>query len=322
MLKKNCGTSTKQIFAMVLKTNLCQGCFPSVPDKIKLSIIVGSLNESHTDYVVFLYREVELLMGDIIKLTKGLTRRYLLPCNEGYLLVEGGSESEFSLFLEELKEQDIDPVEIKYLFLSHHHEDHAGFASSLRELSDCRIIAHKEALETLEAGEHFIPGEGGIVNRRVILYGYYLFLTKKVRLELNPLKIKEDDLPVTGDNNELLRTLGVPGKILATPGHSPDSISLLLDEGSCFCGDLAMSEPAWLGTRKCCIFISDIEKYYTSWQKIIDEGARTIYPAHGQPFSYRELEKNMQAFSEEDLIKKRPGQGKLRRPESTNKAVN
>ncbi len=261
-------------------------------------------------------------MRDLIKLTKGLTKRYLLPCNAGYLLVEGGSESEFSLFLKELKEQGIGPGEIKYLFLSHHHEDHAGFAASLRELSDCRIIAHQEALEPLQTGEHFIPGEGGIVNRRVILFGYYLFLTKKVRLKLNPLEIKEGDLPVTGDNNELLRTLGVPGKILATPGHSPDSISLLLDDGSCFCGDLAMSEPAWLRTSYCCIFIANVEQYYKSWQKIIDEGARTIYPAHGQPFSYRELEKNMHAFSEEDLIKKRPGQGKLRGSGSTNKAVN
>ena len=260
-------------------------------------------------------------MGEIIELTKGLTRRYLLPCNEGYLLVEGGSESEFSLFLKELNEEGIGPGEIKYLFLSHHHEDHAGFASSLRELSDCRIIAHQEALEPLEKGEHFIPGEGGIVNRRVILYGYYLFLTKKVRLKLKPLEIMEGDLPVTGDDNEMLRTLGVPGKILVTPGHSPDSISLLLDDGSCFCGDLAMNGPAWLKTRNCCIFISDVEQYYKSWQKIIDQGARTIYPAHGRPFSYRELEMNMHAFSEEDLIMKRPGQGKFRGSESTNKAV-
>ncbi len=250
-------------------------------------------------------------MGAIIKLTKGLTKRYLLPCNEGYLLVEGGSESEFSLFLKELKEQGIDPDEIKYLFLSHHHEDHAGFAASLREMSDCRIIAHQEALEPLQKGEHFIPGEGGIVNRRVILFGYFLFLTKKVRLKLNPLELMDGDLPVTGDENELLRSLGVPGNILATPGHSPDSISLLLDDGSCFCGDLAMNGPAWLRTHYCCIFISDIEQYYKSWQKIIDAGARTIYPAHGRPFSSRELERNMHAFSQEDLIKKRPSQKKL-----------
>ncbi len=92
------------------------------------------------------------LMGDIRKLTKGLTRRYLLPCNEGYLLVEGGSESEFSLFLRELKEQEIDPGEIKYLFLSHHHEDHAGFAASLRDLSDCKIIAHQDAMGPLQEG--------------------------------------------------------------------------------------------------------------------------------------------------------------------------
>lgn len=240
-----------------------------------------------------------------IMLTKGLTNRYLLPCNGGYLLVDGGGESEFSLFLNELKEQGIEPGEIKYLFLSHHHEDHAGFAASLRKVSNYRIIAHHKAFEPLQKGEHFIPEEGGIVNRRVILFGYYLYLTKKVRLNIKPLDIKDTDLSVTGDDDELLRSLGVSGAILSTPGHSPDSISLLLDDGSCFCGDLAMSGPTWLGTRYCCIFISDLAQYYKSWQKVIEAGARTIYPAHGLPFSYRELERNLHAFSQEDLIKKK-----------------
>ncbi len=135
--------------------------------------------------------------------------------------------------------------------MSHHHEDHAGFAASLRELSDCRIIAHQDAMGPLQKGEHFIPRQGGIVNRRVILFSYYLFLTKKVRLKLKPLEIMD--------------------------GYS-------------------------------CIFISDVEQYYESWQKVIDEGGRTIYSAHGPPFSYRELERNMHAFSQEDLIKKRPSQ--------------
>lgn len=245
-------------------------------------------------------------MVNKIVFSKGLTNRCLLPCHGGYLLVEGGGESEFPSFLRELEERNFSPVDIKYLFLSHHHEDHAGFAASLRELCDCRIIVHHEAVEPLQKGEHFIPEEGGIVNRRVILLGYYLYFTRKVRLKIKPLEIKDTDLIVTEDDNELLHSLGIPGKILTTPGHSPDSISLLLDDGSCFCGDLAMNGPSWLGTPCCCIFISDIEEYYNSWQKIINQGARTIYPAHGKPFSYRELEKNMRAYSEEDLIKKKP----------------
>ncbi len=32
--------------------------------------------------------------------------------------------------------------------------------------------------------------------------------------------------------------MGIDGEIVSTPSHSRDSISLLLDDGSCFVGDL------------------------------------------------------------------------------------
>jgi hydroxyacylglutathione hydrolase len=206
-----------------------------------------------------------LPMKEGIMLEEGFTNRCLLPCNEGYLLVEAGSAKEFSLFLRQLKERGITAEEIKYLFLTHHHEDHAGFTSSLRQASGCRIITHREASEPLQKGEP-LRTRGGLVNRRVIVLTLYLLL-KEVRLSFTPVELEETDILVEGDDNELLRSLGVPGKILHTPGHSPDSISLLLDDGSCFCGDAAMNNPAWLDTRCCCIFVSDIEEYYRSWQK-------------------------------------------------------
>ncbi len=242
-------------------------------------------------------------MKEKIMLEKGLTNRFLLSCNEGYLLVEGGSQKEFSLFMRQLKGVGIDPKEIQFLFLSHHHEDHAGFAASLRKVSSCRIIMHSEALKPLQKGEHFVPG-GGLVNRRALVFSFYALL-KGVRFRLEPLELNETDIIVREDDHGRLRSLGIPGEILVTPGHSPDSISLLLDDGSCFCGDAAMNGPAWLGNRYCCIFISDVKQYYNSWQKMIKKGARTIYPAHGFPFSYQKLQKNLNSFSQHDLCMKK-----------------
>jgi len=71
-------------------------------------------------------------------------------------------------------------------------------------------------------------------------------------------------LAKTGWSYELLRSLGVPGKILCIPGHNPDSISLLLDDGSCFCGDAAFNLMPWLGTRYLLPLISDMESSYRS----------------------------------------------------------
>lgn len=239
-------------------------------------------------------------MKKSIALKGSFTIQHLLPCQDGYMLVEAGGEKDFSSFLRELSKHDVEPGEIRYLFLTHHHEDHAGFTASLQKLSGCRIIAHREAVQFLEKGQHADTG-GGVINWRCVLLGLYLYI-RGVRLSFPPVAFGKEDLIVEGDDDEMLRSLGVQGKILHTPGHSPDSISLLLDDGSCFCGDAAMSAAPWLGTRYCCIYISDMEEYYRSWQKLIVEGARTIYPAHGEPFAPEKLEQNLSYFEQEDLL--------------------
>jgi len=241
-------------------------------------------------------------MGTGISFNLGLTNQHLLPCAGGYLLVEGGSKKKFPQFLRELESKGIDPGEIRYLFITHHHEDHAGFAALLREISGCRIIVHKEAVKPLEEGKCAVTG-GGIINWRVVFSGFgFYVLSKGVRMFFSPVKLGDADFIIEKDDNELLRSLGVPGKILCTPGHSPDSISLLLDEGSCFCGDAAFNLMHWLGHRYCMPLVSDMESSYRSWRKMIREGASTIYPSHGNPIPREKLEQNMDYFKQEDLV--------------------
>ena len=40
------------------------------------------------------------------------------------------------------------------------------------------------------------------------------------------------------ESRALLEQIGIRGEIVPTPGHSADSVSLLLDDGSAFTGDL------------------------------------------------------------------------------------
>lgn len=119
-------------------------------------------------------------------------------------------------------------------------------------------------MQPLEQGKCVLTG-GGIVNWRVVFSGFgFYVLSKGVRMHFPPVKFGEGDFIVENDDDELLRYLGIPGKILCTPGHSPDSISLLLDNGACFCGDVAFNLMPWLGTRYCMPLVSDME----SLQKI------------------------------------------------------
>lgn len=76
----------------------------------------------------------------------------------------------------------------------------------------------------------------------------------------------------TADSRVLLATIGIGGEIVHTPGHSDDSVSLLLDTGAVFTGDLppismAVSEDAPLVAR--------------SWRTLRERGATTVYAGHG-----------------------------------------
>ena len=87
-----------------------------------------------------------------------------------------------------------------------------------------------------------------------------------------------------GDEGLSLAEYGIPGKILHTPGHSVGSVSVLLNTGEVFVGDLGMNRfplrlspgPAILGDEP--------DEISASWKLLLEHGITTVYPAHGKPF--------------------------------------
>ena len=90
------------------------------------------------------------------------------------------------------------------------------------------------------------------------------------------------------------------GKILFTPGHTCDSISLKLGD-IIFCGDAAMNGIPSL--KKITIWFEDKNAFQNSWKILIDEKAKWICPAHGKPFRPDNLEKNINHIRKIELYK-------------------
>lgn len=82
---------------------------------------------------------------------------------------------------------------------------------------------------------------------------------------------------VSGVDSRLLGSLGIDGQILHTPGHTHDSMSIVLADGRAFVGDLAMTLLSFCGCRSRPIYVTDLDQVYRSWQKLLDHGARLIY---------------------------------------------
>lgn len=126
------------------------------------------------------------------------------------------------------------------------------------------------------------------VNRRVkFIFSIFQLFHRQFRFP--PLVLGEKDMILTGDDFDLLKNIGIDGKILYTPGHSRDSISVILSDGSAFVGDVAMNFLRLTGIGHRPIYVEDIDTVYESWQRLIEQGAEVIYPSHGNPFSARNL---------------------------------
>ena len=94
---------------------------------------------------------------------------------------------------------------------------------------------------------------------------------------------------MAGDEDISLLDYGIPGKVVYTPGHSWGSVSVLLKSGDAFVGDLAMNMPPMRLKPGLALFGDDIQVVKQSWRKLLDMGAKTVYPAHGKPFPIEKL---------------------------------
>ncbi len=216
----------------------------------------------------------------------GWTQCYLLDCTGGYLLIDTDYPKYYRRFARKLGSLGIALSDIKYLLLTHHHDDHAGFAAELVRSAGCQVIAHRHAVLPLSQGRS--EGTDNPVNRRCqATLALYALVHREYRFP--PLTLTARDVVVEGDDGSLLKEIGIDGVILHTPGHTRDSISVLQSEGSAFVGDAAMNFLRWTGMGHRPIVVENIEIVYESWQKLRERGARIIYPSHGKPFSATEL---------------------------------
>jgi glyoxylase-like metal-dependent hydrolase (beta-lactamase superfamily II) len=76
-----------------------------------------------------------------------------------------------------------------------------------------------------------------------------------------------------------LSDYGIPGKVIHTPGHSPSSISVMLDNGEALIGDLVREEGS--GEIGLGAFYEDKRVLLESLEKVAANEPKIIYLSHG-----------------------------------------
>ncbi len=246
---------------------------------------------------------------NITALKLGVTNSYLIQTGQKYVLVDTGYEENWERLRKHLKEANVSLSDISHVVLTHHHDDHCGLLNNIVQANeDIRIVMSYRARAFLAKGENDRSHGGAYVNRRVHLI---LSLLRRLNKSIDqrwashpfpPYSSRERDILIQGDTD--LATIGVAlnGRIIETPGHTTDSISILLEDGTCFVGDAATNLPQVAGTHYCVLQIEDIDEYYQSWRKLISAGARRIFPAHGKPFAASRLEQNIGKIKSGNIV--------------------
>jgi len=222
------------------------------------------------------------------------TNCFLVRHGGGFLLIDTGYDYEWDRFVEGLARLGIGPGDITQLILTHHHDDHCGLLNRLTaENPGIVIMMSALAARRLEGGVHVFKRGAGYITQRIRLLAWI-----KSKLEptwthsFPPFHARPHDRIIEAPVR--LSDLGfdLEGSILATPGHTEDSISVVMDDGTCFCGDAAANFLQFAGARYCVIFVEDLALYYHSWNLLLAAGARVVCPAHGKPFPARRLMEN------------------------------
>ena len=188
----------------------------------------------------------------MIKLIKyGNTNTFYIENGGNGILVDTDWAGTLNKFYKEIKRNGVVFSNIKYVIATHYHPDHMGLISNLMELGIKLVVFD--------------------VQRDHIHYSDEIFGRDK-SLNYSPIIDSQADVISCTGSRYFLSLLNINGEIIYTPGHSDDSISLILDEGIAVVGDLDPID-----------FIDsydDNQKLNESWKRILYFQPKVIYYGH------------------------------------------
>ncbi len=175
------------------------------------------------------------------------TNYWVVSAGPSRMLIDIGWPGTLGTMKARLRRMGVPLDELRYALATHYHIDHAGLAEELKRegvpllVLDIQVAAIPMMKTWTKPVDHYVD---------ITFDGNITISCEQSR--------------------HLLEQIDISGEILSTPGHSDHCVSLLLDDGSVFTGDLPPESMA-----------CDNPVALASWNLLRQRGARRIYPAHG-----------------------------------------
>ena len=177
------------------------------------------------------------------------TNYWVISAGTKRLMVDLGWPGSMGQMRANLRRMDTPLDEIRCAIATHFHIDHAGLGQELKEAGVPLLVMDVQT-SAIAPMKRWIKPQDRYVE--ITSDGNVIISCAESRVELEKL--------------------GIYGEVFHTSGHSDDSVSLLLDNGSVFTGDL--TRPEYVG-------LEDPGVVAASWKLLKERGARRVYPGHG-----------------------------------------
>ncbi len=184
----------------------------------------------------------------IYELKYSSTNTYLIEGTDGKLLFDTGGIGTYLAFCKAMAKIKVTVEEIDFILISHYHQDHMGIAQEIADRGGVIIVPEVQRT-FIHLSDNIYSGDAG----------FHPIVDEKIRCF------------TLDDSRDILGEIGLKGQIIHTPGHSDDSISLILDSGEVFVGDLNPLD----GFEQ----HRDTESQ-NSWNRLLEQHPKLIYYGH------------------------------------------
>jgi glyoxylase-like metal-dependent hydrolase (beta-lactamase superfamily II) len=204
----------------------------------------------------------------------GFLNAYLIQ-GERTIVVDSGYPRMAAKIVAGLDHLRITAADVSLILLTHGHLDHLGGVTALKERVDAPVALHRLDAEIARTGRDR-PLKGTDIFGRA-----FAILAPRTAPAFEPEIVHDGDLD--------LAAFGVAGRTLHTPGHTPGSISVILEE-DVLCGDLIAGGALRQGTPRLPYFADDLEALDRSVAALLTASRGRWHLGHRGPVAADDVE--------------------------------
>lgn len=234
------------------------------------------------------------MQQEIIRINLNAVNCYLIKSKEGFILVDTGGyiildkqlTNRRDLLQKELDKAGCNADNLKLVILTHGDYDHVSNAVYLREKYKVKIALHPMDLDLVKNP-----------NLKMLMQSFrYRSVIFKIIFSLMKKKIEKVNLQILNefqkftpdiliDDKFNLLNYGFHAKIVPLSGHTAGSIGILMPNGDLIAGDTFVNN----SKPEISLNAYDFNLLSESVNRLKQLNIKTVYPGHGNPFSFKEL---------------------------------